>query len=287
MRFVTWQRGAEPRPGVLVDQRVVDLGDVAPDMLTLIEMGGDGLAQARAASSSAANAVPLAEVSLRAPIPRPRQNIFCVGMNYVEHAYESARAKGLPETLPPHPVYFTKAATSVNDPEGIIPFDATITEQLDWEVELAVVIGRRGKNIPASDVFDYIWGYTIVNDISARDLQNRHQQFFKGKSLDGSCPMGPWIVTADEIPDPHKLRLTLRVNGRTMQDSSTADLIFDIPTLISTLSRGQTLEPGDILSTGTPSGVGMGLNPPSYLQPGDVLEAEVEGIGILRNTVGT
>ncbi len=286
MRFVTWQRGSDVRPGVLVDQGVVDLGSVAPDLLTLIEMGAEGLDRAREAMSNPPDAVPLAEVALRAPIPRPRQNIICVGMNYVAHAYESARAKGLPETLPPHPVYFTKAVTTINDPDGIIPFDASVTEQLDWEVELAVVIGRRGKNIAAADVFDYVWGYTIVNDISARDLQNRHQQFFKGKSLDGSCPMGPCIVSADEIPDPHNLRLTLRLNDRTMQDSTTADLIFDIPTLIATLSRGQTLEPGDMLSTGTPAGVGMGLNPPSYLRPGDVVEAEIEGIGILRNTVG-
>lgn len=286
MRFVTWQRGSDLRPGVLVDQGVVDLGSVAPDLLTLIEMGPDGLDRARAAASNPTDAVPLAEVALRALIPRPRQNIICVGMNYVAHAYESARAKGLPETLPPHPVYFTKAVTTINDPDGIIPFDASVTEQLDWEVELAVVIGRRGKNIAAGDVFDYVWGYTIVNDISARDLQNRHQQFFKGKSLDGSCPMGPCIVSADEIPDPHNLRLTLRLNDRTMQDSTTADLIFDIPTLIATLSRGQTLEPGDVLSTGTPAGVGMGLNPPSYLRPGDVVEAEIERIGILRNTVG-
>ena len=286
MRFVTWQRGSDVRPGVLVDQVVVDLGGVAPDLLTLIEMGAEGLNRAREAISNPADAVPLAEIALRAPIPRPRQNIICVGMNYVAHAYESARAKGLPETLPPHPVYFTKAVTTINDPGGIIPFDASVTEQLDWEVELAVVIGRRGKNIAAAEAFDYIWGYTIVNDISARDLQNRHQQFFKGKSLDGSCPMGPCIVSADEIPDPHNLRLMLRLNDRTMQDSTTADLIFNIPTLIATLSSGQTLGPGDVLSTGTPAGVGMGLDPPSYLQPGDVVEAEIERIGILRNTVG-
>ena len=286
MRFVTFQRGDTARPGVIVDESVVDLGSIAPDLLSLIEIGPAGIERARAAIAGATETVPLAEVSLLAPIPRPQQNIVCVGMNYVAHAYESARARGQPETLPPHPVFFTKAVTSVNHPDGLIPFDPAVSEQIDWEVELAVVLGRTGKNIPAAEVWDYIWGYTIVNDISARDLQNQHQQFFKGKSLDGSCPMGPAIVTPDEIGDPHNLRLTLRVNGKTMQDSSTSDLIFDIPTLIATLSRGQTLLAGDILSTGTPSGVGMGLNPPSYLRPGDVVEAEIEKIGVLRNRVG-
>ena len=285
MRFVTFQRGELARPGVIVDDRVIDLGAIAPDLLTLIEMGAEGLQRARDAAGSATEALPLAEVALLAPIPRPRQNIICVGMNYVAHAYESARARGRPETLPPHPVFFTKAVTSVNHPEGVIPFDPEVSEQIDWEVELAVVLGRTAKNIPAAEALDYVWGYTIVNDISARDLQDRHQQFFKGKSLDGSCPMGPWIVTADEIGDPHDLRLTLRVNGKTMQDSRTNDLIFDIPALLATLSRGQTLLAGDLLSTGTPSGVGMGLTPPTYLRPGDVVEAEIEKIGILRNRV--
>ena len=285
MRFVTFQQGSSTRPGALAGDQVVDLGSVAPDLLTLIEMGAEGLERAQAAVQNASGSVPLAEVSLLAPIPRPRQNIVCVGMNYVEHAYESARSRGLPETLPPHPVFFTKAVTTVNKPEGVIPFDADVSEEIDWEVELAVVLGRTTKDIPADQALDYVFGYTIVNDISARDIQNRHQQFFKGKSLDGSCPMGPAIVTADEIGDPHKLRLTLRVNGETMQDSNTGDLIFDIPTLLATLSRGQTLWAGDILSTGTPSGVGMGRKPPTYLRPGDVVEAEIEKLGVLRNRV--
>jgi 2-keto-4-pentenoate hydratase/2-oxohepta-3-ene-1,7-dioic acid hydratase in catechol pathway len=285
MRFVTFQQGSTARPGALAGDQVVDLGSVAPDLLTLIEMGAEGLERAQAAVQTTSGSLPLAEVSLLAPIPRPRQNIVCVGMNYVEHAYESARSRGLPETLPPHPVFFTKAVTTVNKPEGVIPFDADVSKQIDWEVELAVVLGRTAKDIPADQALDYVFGYTIVNDISARDLQNQHQQFFKGKSLDGSCPMGPAIVTADEIGDPHKLRLTLRVNGETMQESNTGDLIFDIPTLLATLSRGQTLWAGDILSTGTPSGVGMGRKPPTYLRPGDVVEAEVEKIGVLRNRV--
>jgi len=287
MQFVTFQHAAgQPRPGVLVDGGVVDLSAVAPDLLTLIQMGEQGLAGARQAITGAGTPIPLAEVTLLAPTPRPRKNIMCVGMNYVAHAYESARARGRPETLPPHPVYFTKAVTAVNHPEGIIPFDPGVSEQIDWEVELAVVLGRTGKDIREAEALDYVWGYTIVNDVSARDLQDQHLQFFKGKSLDGSCPMGPAIVTADEIGDPHNLRLTLRVNGETKQDSSTNDLIFNIPTLLATLSRGMTLEAGDILATGTPSGVGMGQTPPTYLRPGDVIEAEIEKIGVLRNRVG-
>lgn len=287
MRFVTFQTAAaEQRPGVLTDDGVVDISAVAPSILDLIEMGDAGLQQVRDALRSAGAATPLADVTLLAPIPRPRKNIMCVGMNYVAHAYESARARGKPETLPPHPVYFTKAVTTVNHPEAVIPYDASVSEQIDWEVELAVVLGRSGKNIPAAEALDYVWGYTIVNDVSARDLQDQHQQFFKGKSLDGSCPMGPAIVTADEVGDPHALRLTLRVNGETKQDSNTNDLVFNIPTLLATLSRGMTLEAGDILATGTPSGVGMGMQPPTYLQPGDVVEAEVEKLGVLRNRVG-
>jgi 2-keto-4-pentenoate hydratase/2-oxohepta-3-ene-1,7-dioic acid hydratase in catechol pathway len=284
MHFVTFQKGTTTAPGVLQDRRVTDLSAVAPDLLTLIEMGDDGLQRARAAIENAAS-YPLQDVKLLTPIPRPRKNIMCVGMNYVQHAYESARARGRPETLPPHPVFFTKATTALNNPEGTIPYDASVSEQIDWEVELGVVVGRKGKDIPADQALDYVWGYTIVNDISARDLQDQHQQFFKGKSLDGTCPIGPAIVTADEIGDPHALRLTLRVNGETMQDSNTGDLVFNIPTLLAVLSRGMTLEPGDILATGTPSGVGMGRTPQVWLRPGDLMEAEIEKIGVLRNRI--
>lgn len=284
MHFVTFQKGSTIAPGVLQDQQVIDLSAIAPDLLTLIEMGDDGLQRARAAIGNSPS-YPLSDVTLRTPIPRPRKNIMCVGMNYVQHAYESARARGKPETLPPHAVFFTKSTTSLNDPEGIVPYDASISEQIDWEVELGVVIGRKGKNIPAEEALNYVWGYTVVDDISARDLQDQHQQFFKGKSLDGTCPIGPAIVTADEIGDPHTLRLTLRVNGETMQDSNTSDLVFNIPTLLAVLSRGMTLEPGDILATGTPSGVGMGRTPQVWLQPGDVVEAEIEKIGVLRNRI--
>ncbi len=273
--------------GALHNNEVVMLDSVADDMLSLIEMGPSGLKRARQviAEGMPRDMLPLDQVKLLAPLPRLSKNIVCLGMNYVEHAYESMRAKGLPEKLPEHPVFFTKATTTVNHPEGGIPLDSAITQQLDWEVELAFIIGQRGKNIKRADAMRYVWGYTIINDISARDLQNRHNQFFKGKSLDGSCPMGPCILTADEVPNPAELGLRLRVNGVTKQESVVGDLIFDIPTIIETLSQGQTLEPGDIIATGTPSGVGMGRTPQEWLQVGDVVEAEIDKIGVLRNTV--
>ncbi len=286
MLLVTYEAAGQQRPGAVVDHEVVDLGGIAQDLLGLIDLGLAGLEQARAAVQARAKVLPLADVVLQAPIPRPRQNIVCLGMNYAEHAYESNRSKGLPPSLPPHPVFFTKATTTVNRPEGTIPLNRGLTAQLDWEVELAFVIGRTGKDIPKAEALSYIFGYTIINDVSARDLQNQHQQFFKGKSLDGSCPMGPWIVTADELPDASNLALKLRVNGTVMQDSRSSDLIFDIPTCLATLSQGQTVQAGDVVSTGTPSGVGMGRTPPVWLQPGDVVEAEIERIGVLRNTVG-
>lgn len=285
MRLITYRSGTTVSIGAVVDDAVVDLSALAPDMLTLIAGGPELLGQARTLAAGGPT-VPLASVELLAPIPRPSKNIVCLGMNYAAHAYESQRAKGLPEKLPAHPVFFTKAVTTVNRPDGVIPYDPAISEQLDWEVELALVIGREGKNISREAALDYVFGYTILNDISARDLQSRHYQFFRGKSLDGSAPLGPWIVTADAIPDPHALRLRLRVNGVTMQDSTSADLIFKIPEIVAVLSQGMTLEPGDIIATGTPSGVGLGMNPPRYLKPGDLVEAEVEGIGLLRSTVG-
>jgi 2-keto-4-pentenoate hydratase/2-oxohepta-3-ene-1,7-dioic acid hydratase in catechol pathway len=206
-------------------------------------------------------------------------------MNYALHAYESARARGNPEVLPEYPVFFTKAPTSVIGPDAVVPLHQAETSQLDWEVELAFIMGRTARDVRESEALDYVFGYTVLNDVSARELQSQHQQFFRAKSLDGCGPLGPWIVTADEIPDPHALGLRLRVNGETMQESSTGDQIFKIPTIIAVLSHGMTLEAGDIISTGTPAGVGMGRHPQVWLKDGDVMEAEVDGIGVLRNTV--
>src|SRR5262245_50043753 len=285
MRLVTYHDGSGARLGALRGDAVVVLDTLAPSMLALIDGGPELLERANAELERATKTISLSTVRLLAPIPRPRQNVICLGMNYVAHAIESDRAKGREPKLPEYPVFFTKAVTSVCGPEDEIPLDPRVTSQLDYEVELAYVVGRGGKNIAKEDALGHIFGYTIVNDVSARDLQNQHQQFFKGKSLDRSCPLGPSIVTADEIPDPSSLGLRLRLNGETRQDSTVADLIFDIPTTLAVLSLGQTVEPGTIVSTGTPSGVGMGRNPPAYMRAGDIIEAEIDRIGVLRNRV--
>lgn len=225
--------------------------------------------------------VPLEKRQLLAPIPRTRKNIFCVGKNYREHVKEMGPSDPIPE----HVMIFTKPPTSIIGTDAAIPLHANVTDALDYEGELAIVIGKKGKAIPAEESLDYVFGYTILNDISARDLQKRHKQFFLGKSLDGSCPLGPWIVDKTEITDPHALRIETRVNGELRQKGHTSEMIFSIPEIIATLSRGMTLEPGDIIATGTPAGVGKGFNPPKYLRSGDVIEITIEKIGTLRNTV--
>ncbi len=227
----------------------------------------------------------LSEVQLDAPIPRPRKNVMCLGLNYAEHARESAEARGRQATVLKAPIFFTKAPTTVNKPYGKLVIDPSVSTQIDWEAELAVIIGKPGKNIREEDALSHIFGYTVLNDVSARDIQSRHIQYFKGKSIDGYCPMGPWIVTADEIPDPQQLKLYLRVNGVPKQEDTTANMLFDVRSIITILSQGMTLEAGDIIATGTPSGVGFARNPPEFLKAGDIMETEIEGIGMLRNTV--
>jgi 2-keto-4-pentenoate hydratase/2-oxohepta-3-ene-1,7-dioic acid hydratase in catechol pathway len=225
----------------------------------------------------------LSEVILCAPIPRPRANVICLGRNYYEHAVESAQARN--EAIG-KPTFFTKAVTSVIGPYDDIPLHPQLSTELDWEVELAVVIGARARRVSAEHALDHVFGYTVLNDVSARDLQhNFGGQFFYGKSLDGCCPIGPWIVTAEEIPDPQNLTLRLRVNGEIKQESSTRDMIFDVRTVIEILSRAMTLEPGQLIATGTPPGVGFARTPPEFLKSGDVMESEIEGIGLIRNRV--
>jgi 2-keto-4-pentenoate hydratase/2-oxohepta-3-ene-1,7-dioic acid hydratase in catechol pathway len=255
-------------------------------MLSLIAAGPVGLDRARALWASASAPIPIGSVTLLAPIPRPRCNIMCLGLNYAEHARESAEARGREYKQHAHPVFFTKATHTINRHEGAIPFDPAVSEQIDWEAELGVIIGRSGKNIPLADAYDHVFGYTCINDVSARDLQANHSQFYKGKSLDGACPLGPWIVTADEISDPHHLQVTCRVNGVIKQNASTEVMIFHIPDIIAILSHGMTLDAGDIIATGTPSGVGFARKPPEFLKPGDVVEVEIDKIGVLRNRVG-
>ena len=224
-------------------------------------------------------------VRWHAPISRPAKNIICLGLNYSSHIEEGARARGREVKIPEHPVFFTKATTSVNGPFDPIPWDSTITGQVDYEVELGVVIGTAGRNIPRSKALEHVFGYTVINDVSARDLQMRHLQWFKGKSLDGFCPMGPVVVTTDEFGDPQSRKIGTRVNGVQKQNSTTANMIFSVAVIIEELSQGMTLEPGDVIATGTPEGVGLGRTPQEFLNDGDMVETEVEGIGVLRNQI--
>ena len=234
---------------------------------------------------TAQNGVALEDIKLLSPIPHPHHDLLCVGKNYVEHAQEGAQYNGVVYEKPKLPVYFCKRVDCAVGHEGDIPSHSKITSKLDYEAELAVVIGKTCSNVSEDEVNDYIFGYTIANDVSARDLQYAHIQFTFGKSLDGFSPIGPWIVTADEFTFPPKLQIKARVNGELRQNDNTGNLIFGIPRIISELSQGITLEPGDILLTGTPSGVGLGFQPPKFLSPGDIVECEIEKIGLLRNTV--
>lgn len=266
----------------------VKLPFAADDMIALIGAGRAGLAAVRKAVGGLKSGHrAIARVVLHAPIPRPRKNVFCVGWNYLEHFQEGIKARPHVTEMPAHPAFFTKQPLCVNAPYGTIPAHPGTTQKLDWEVELAMVIGRGGRNIAEADAMKHVFGYTIANDVSAREVQRQHgQQWFKGKSLDGHLPMGPWIVTADAIADPNNLHLACRVNGAVKQDSNTSYLYFKLPRIIAELSSGLTLEPGDIILTGTPSGVGHARTPPEFMQSGDVMETEVEGIGLLRNVIG-
>ena len=284
----------QPRPGLVFDdKRVIDIpaalgaSEETNTMLGLIRGGAAMLDRLRALEKKAGVAtVELANVKLHAPIPRPPKNVFAIGWNYLEHFEEGAKKLQDNRELPKYPVIFSKASTAVTGPYDTVPFHGHVSTSLDWEVELGVVIGPGGKDISEADAMKHIFGYTVINDVSWRDLQRRHGgQWDKGKSLDGSCPMGPWIVTADAI-DPNNLRVACRVNGVTKQDSNTKFLYFKLPRILAELSAGQTLEAGDVIATGTPEGVGFARNPPEFMKPGDLLETEIEGIGTMRNPIG-
>jgi 2-keto-4-pentenoate hydratase/2-oxohepta-3-ene-1,7-dioic acid hydratase in catechol pathway len=300
MRLATFRDSAGIRLGAEREGKLVDLTPAATltgvelspgvtsDMLALISGGAETLTQVASLVEIAPEGTlhTLDQVELLAPIPRPRKNIFCVGRNYAEHAAESLRAVGREVQLPPAPNIFTKAVTAVTGPYADIPYDPSVSTYLDWEVELGVVIGRGGRHIAHEDSLSHVFGYTVVNDISARDIQNRPgMQWFLGKSLDSSCPIGPVIVTADEIPNPQALNLRLAVNGSVKQEDTTAHMLFDVAAIIAEISRFLTLEPGDIIATGTPAGVGFARTPPEFLQPGDLMETTVEGIGTMRNRI--
>lgn len=297
MTFLTYKRDAEERLGVLDRDgaRAIDLADAAQrlgegptpkDMLQLIELGDAAAELARRIADRSGELPDSAFFTPNgnaiAPIPRPRKNVFAVGLNYVRHTREFTGSDRLPE----NPIIFTKAASSVVGPGATVRLRPDLSEQIDYEGELGVVIGKRGADIPAERAFEHIFGYTIVNDVTARDLQKRTSQWFLGKSLDTFCPMGPYLVHKSTLGWPLKVAISTKVNGELRQQSNTELLYFDIPKLIATVSAGITLEPGDIIATGTPEGVGMGFQPPKFLRSGDVVEIEIEGIGVLRNPVG-
>ena len=285
MKLLTYLADNHPTPGLIRDDAIVDLSPLFPDLLSLIDGGPAALAGTREYTATAPAALPLAEARLLAPIPTPRRNVICLGKNYAEHARESYEARGEQVITTEYPVIFTKATTTINGPYDDIPVDDAISAQMDYEAELAFIIGRPARRVARAEAMSYVFGYTVLNDVTARDLQTAHKQFHIGKSLDGCCPIGPWIVTADEIADPHALRITCHVNGELRQDSAGEVMTFDIPAMIEILSRTMTLLPGDIIATGTPSGVGFAMKPPVFLRPGDVVECAIDGIGAIRNTI--
>ncbi|WP_375575755.1 fumarylacetoacetate hydrolase family protein [Paracidovorax oryzae] len=300
MKLVTYRAhvAAAARLGALVDGLVVDLQrlgehtghDLPHDMLDFIDLGPAAVAATTELLAAQKGrwplgvAVPLANVKLLAPIPRPRKNIFGIGLNYVEHVAESSRALDTSKDLPKQPVIFSKPPTTVIGPGDAIEHDAAITRQLDWEVELAVIIGTRAKRVDEASALNYVFGYSLMIDMSARD-NRRAGQWIYSKGQDTYAPFGPVIVTADEIPDPQVLDLSLQVNGVTKQSSNTRHMLFKVNTLIADISAGITLEPGDIIATGTPEGVGAGRSPQEWVWPGDVIDATVEKIGSLRHPV--
>lgn len=286
MRLITYDGG---RLGAQLGGQVVDLaaaagGRLPGDLLSFIRAGRPALEAARAALADVPDRFlrPLSEVSLRAPL-RPGK-IIGIGLNYVEHVEESSRTLDTAKEPPERPVLFGKPATAVTGPGQPILHNGDLTRQLDWECELAVVIGRTAFRVSEQDAWEHVFGYSIMNDISARD-QRRSGQWFFSKGQDSYAPFGPAVVTADEIPDPHALDLSLRVNGEVKQKSNTRYMLFKIPRLIADISSGMTLEPGDVISTGSPSGVGAGMTPPQFLHPGDLVEATIASIGTLTNPV--
>jgi 2-keto-4-pentenoate hydratase/2-oxohepta-3-ene-1,7-dioic acid hydratase in catechol pathway len=293
MKLVTFSTGGQDRLGIADPDAglVRDVSALLPagaGLIDVIARWGE-LGPLLTERGAEQPSVPLDSVRLLAPIPVPRRNIFCVGKNYREHAAEFGRSgydsPDRSENLPDRPIFFSKATTSVTGPYDEIDPHHGVTRELDYEGELAVIIGRGGRGISRESAYDHVWGYTIINDVTARDLQRDHKQWLLGKSLDTHCPMGPYAVTADEVPDVTGLELRTAVNGENRQQATVKDLIFDIPGMIETLSAGITLLPGDVLATGTPVGVGIGFTPPKFLATGDVVEVSITGLGVLRNRV--
>jgi 2-keto-4-pentenoate hydratase/2-oxohepta-3-ene-1,7-dioic acid hydratase in catechol pathway len=300
MKLVTYRTDIEAaaRLGVIEDGIVVDVAgfgehaglDLPDHMLDFINLGPVAVAQLREALHLAAGvwgnalALPIESVTLLAPIPRPRKNIFGIGLNYLDHIAESTKALDVSPDLPKEPVVFSKPPTAVVGPNEPVNHDADMTQQLDWEVELAVIIGTNASHVKRENALKHVFGYSIMVDVSARDNRRAGQWIFS-KGMDTYAPFGPCIVTADEIPDPQTLDLWLTINGVEKQRSNTANMLFKVDELIADLSRGMTLEPGDIIASGTPEGVGAGRTPQEFMWPGDVMEAHVQGIGMIRNPI--
>ena len=298
MRLLSFRIEGKARLGLLVKDRIVDVAsayqhlfeETAPsDMISFLEEGDAAMAKARKLESAAkagwkkfdaasGTVFDMGNVEVLAPIPRTRKNIICLGLNYHEHAMETK------SPIPEYPIFFTKPSTCIIGPDAPILFPK-YTSKVDYEAELAFIFGKRGKDVSEEDAYDYIAGYTVLNDVTARDLQRWHSQWFKGKSLDTFAPRGPYLVTKDKVPDPHNLEISLELNGVAMQKSNTGNMIFKIPALVKFITMDMTVEPGDIVATGTPSGVGFTRNPPVYLKPGDIIKVSVEKVGILQNKV--
>ncbi len=266
-----------PKIGILKNNRVMVLRGAPASLDALIQQHQNLLPQLAEVTNTLS--LSYADAQILAPLTRPGK-IICIGLNYADHAAEQDIAKA-----PEHPLLFAKFNTSIIGPDEAIRWPADVTNDIDYEAELAVIISKEAKNVSVADAMDYVFGYTIINDVTARDIQNSDKQWIRGKSFDTFCPMGPVIVTMNEIQDPHNLGISLRLNGKTMQASNTSNLIHKIPHLIEYISRTSTLMPGDIISTGTPSGVGAYQQPPVWLRSGDTVEVEIEAIGVLRNTV--
>ena len=286
MKLLTFRVDGEARVGVVRPEDASQVVEVAGarDMLSLIDAGDEALASIRQAiSSGRSHTHDLSSLELLPPIPQPRGNVIAIGRNYEKHAAETGRLEG---REPSPPTIFTKAITSLTEPYADIAIDPSVSDKIDWEVELAVVIGKAGANIKRPDARKHVFGYTVINDVTARDIQSGWGgQYFKGKSLDRTCPTGPWIVTADELTDPQSLALSLRINGEVKQDGNTRDMVYAVDAVIEWVSKGMTLLPGSIIATGTPDGVGFARTPPEFLRPGDVMETEVERVGTLRNRI--
>jgi 2-keto-4-pentenoate hydratase/2-oxohepta-3-ene-1,7-dioic acid hydratase in catechol pathway len=279
LKFVTYRSDdGRLRPGVLEGDLIRAIA--TPTLREYVELAP----HERVAWHTADELVALQSVTLDAPV-RPSRNVFCVGRNYLEHAKEGARAAGRELKLPSVPTFFTKAPTAIAAPGAALCLEARVSQEYDFEAELAVVIGAECKDVPEDEALHVVFGYTALNDVTARDLQREHGQWFKGKSLDSTCPIGPWIVTPDEVGDPQALAITLHRNGVEKQNSNTGKMIFSVARVIAELSKGMTLLPGDIIATGTPEGVGFARNPPEFLADGDLLDVWIEKIGHLKNTV--